>query len=93
METEDPKKKKSRLLDKVLMGAVIGGAIGSVVGAAIAPQSGKKTREELVEKAKVAGETSSKIFKLIKRWIFKKGTPVSGQTEDSKKIPHEHNEI
>ena len=38
----EEKKKKSRLIDKLLMGAVIGGAIGSVVGATMS----KKDKEE-----------------------------------------------
>lgn len=91
MDNENDKKKKGgKLLDKVLMGAIIGGAIGSVVGASIAPKKGKQTREEIAEKAKVAGEKSSKVFSMIKKWIFKKEDKKTELEQDSKKIPHEH---
>lgn len=74
-------KKRNRIIDKVLMGAIIGGAIGSVVGASIAPKEGKKTREELVGMAKMAKEESKSLFKKIKRIFIK---------ETKKEIPHEH---
>lgn len=48
------KKKKKGMVDKVVMGAIVGGAIGSVVGLAVAPKSGKETRDYLKEKGKEA---------------------------------------
>ena len=46
------KKKKKSVIDKVVMGAIVGGAIGSVVGMTVAPKEGKKTREYLAKKGK-----------------------------------------
>lgn len=46
------KMQKKGVLDKVVMGTIVGGAIGSVVGLAVAPQKGKETREYLKEKSK-----------------------------------------
>lgn len=43
--------KKSKI-DKIIMGAIIGGAIGSVIGVTLAPKSGKETRKMLKEKGK-----------------------------------------
>lgn len=63
MAEEDPKKKKGigSALDKIFMGAIIGGAIGSVLGMSMAPKKGKETRKflkrktlELLEKAERA---------------------------------------
>jgi len=45
-------KKKKGMVDKVVMGAIVGGAIGSVVGLAVAPKKGKETRKFLKEKTK-----------------------------------------
>lgn len=44
-------KKKSKL-DKLIMGAIVGGAVGSVIGMSIAPQKGKETREMIAQKGK-----------------------------------------
>ncbi len=81
------KKKKNSKIDKILMGAVIGGAIGSVVGAAIAPKKGKETREEIAESAKKAKKHSIKIIGKIKNFFNKKEKQ---NKEAPKKIPHEH---
>lgn len=42
--------KKESTLDKVLFGLLIGGAIGSVLGLTVAPDKGKKIRQELKKK-------------------------------------------
>jgi gas vesicle protein len=76
----DKKSPKRRILDKVLMGAVIGGAIGSIVGATIAPKKGKETRKEIVGIAKRAKEETMTIFNKLKRLISRR----------KKKIPNEH---
>ncbi|PKL36457.1 hypothetical protein CVV38_00945 [Candidatus Peregrinibacteria bacterium HGW-Peregrinibacteria-1] len=39
MNPEENKSKKRRIFDKIIMGAVVGGAIGSVVGASIKKKS------------------------------------------------------
>ena len=44
-------KQKSKI-DKLVMGAIVGGAIGSVIGMSIAPKKGKDTREFLTQKGK-----------------------------------------
>jgi gas vesicle protein len=77
-------KKKGRLFDKIVMGAIIGGAIGSVVGASV---SGKKEQDEAkqevteeYEKAKASSKTILK--KLID--LFRKK-----EADNVKKIPNE----
>ncbi len=50
------KKKKKGMVDKLVMGAIIGGAIGSVVGMTVAPKKGDETRKYLKEKGKEAYE-------------------------------------
>jgi gas vesicle protein len=44
------KKKKKGMMDKVVMGAIVGGAIGSVVGMTVAPKKGEETRKYLKDK-------------------------------------------
>ncbi len=46
------KEKKKSSIDKLIMGAIIGGAVGSVVGMSIAPKPGKETREIITQKGK-----------------------------------------
>ena len=48
---QEKEKKKSKI-DKLIMGAIVGGAVGSVIGMSIAPQKGKDTREMLAQKGK-----------------------------------------
>ena len=48
---QEKEKKKSKI-DKLIMGAIVGGAVGSVIGMSIAPQKGKETREYLAQKGK-----------------------------------------
>ncbi|MBI2634166.1 hypothetical protein HYW82_00665 [Candidatus Peregrinibacteria bacterium] len=54
-------KKKKRLIDKIIMGAIIGGAIGSVLGATMAP---KELAGSAKEKTK---SLFYKVVRLIKR--------------------------
>lgn len=77
------KKKKSKLLEKVIMGAVIGGAIGSVVGASI---KGKKEEpvKEIIETAHVVGKKSRGLFMRFLRFIMRR----KNQPE-MKQIPNE----
>ncbi len=46
------KKKKKGMVDKLVMGAIIGGAIGSVVGMTVAPKKGDETRKYIKDKGK-----------------------------------------
>ncbi len=62
-------KDKKKIWDKVLMGAVIGGAIGSVLGASIAPKKGKETRDELKVGGKILYKKIKNIFKSRKKKI------------------------
>lgn len=86
---KEENKKKRKWVDKVLMGAVIGGAIGSVVGATIAPKKGEETRKDIAETAKKAKKKGSKFFKIIKKLILRRKNTETVE-EDRKKIPHEH---
>lgn len=87
-KNQEPEKKEKRIWDKVLMGAIIGGAIGSVLGATIAPKKGKETRKELEEMAKNA-KTSSKIFFRRFKKMLRLDKTDKGPEEPSKKIPNE----
>lgn len=53
----DPSKKKG-VVDKIVMGTILGGAIGSVVGITLAPKSGKETRKYIKDKGKIAYQKS-----------------------------------
>lgn len=88
---EETPKKKKRILDKVLMGAVIGGAIGSVLGATIAPNEGKKTREEIKQAATEITQGSKTLLQKAKDFFRfkKKETPNSPM----KQIPNEQIDI
>lgn len=44
--------KKHSKIDKLIMGAIVGGAVGSVIGMSIAPKKGSDTREILAQKGK-----------------------------------------
>lgn len=49
--SEDQKKDEG-MVDKFILGAIIGGAIGSVLGVALAPKSGKENRKTIIRKYK-----------------------------------------
>lgn len=66
-KNKDQDRKKSKL-DKLVMGAIVGGAIGSVIGMSIAPQKGAETREMLAQKGKD---------------VYTKGKEVGGQIQSS----------
>jgi len=84
MTSEEQNQKKDcaeSKIDKLVMGAIIGGAIGSVIGLAVAPDKGTKTRKAILDKGKdfvsshkseiktattMAKETAVGIFKLIR---------------------------
>lgn len=73
MDQDNKKPNEKHTLDKIFMGAVIGGAIGSVIGASIAPKKGKETRHEIVEAVKNTGKGSKKLFQKLKEFFsFKK---------------------
>lgn len=94
MPEEKPKK---RIWDKLLMGAIIGGAIGSVVGAAIAPKKGKKTREEIVQAVKNTGKESKRFFQKFKTifsfWKKQRKTTPKDQIKNSLQQNHKHDQI
>lgn len=75
-------KKKKSVVDKVVMGAIIGGAIGSVVGIAVAPKSGKETRQDIIDaknkfvekhggEIEEAKKQGGKVWEYIKKLIKK----------------------
>lgn len=43
-EDNSEKKKKNSAMDKLVMGAIIGGAIGSVIGASLSPKTKKEDK-------------------------------------------------
>jgi len=83
-------KKKRKIVDKILMGAVIGGAIGSVLGATIAPKKGSETRKDIAQTAEKAKKRGSRVFRIIKKWILGKKDNSKMEEKDQKRIPHEH---
>jgi gas vesicle protein len=83
-------KKKRKIVDKILMGAVIGGAIGSVLGATIAPKKGSETRKDIAQTADKAKKGGSKLFRIIKKWILSRKDKSKTEEKDQKQIPHEH---
>ncbi|MEK7545371.1 MAG: YtxH domain-containing protein [Patescibacteria group bacterium] len=61
-QNTNPEKKKS-IVDKLVMGAIIGGAIGSVLGVAFAPRKGRDTRKIIKEKGKELYEKHGSVVK------------------------------
>lgn len=57
------KKKKKGMMEKVVMGAIVGGAIGSVVGMTVAPKKGEETRQILKDKGTEAYNKSREFMK------------------------------
>lgn len=72
-EKDDKNKKKGvgKALDKIFMGAIIGGAIGSVLGMSLAPKKGKDTRKLIKEKTQDAIQKAETIIKQEKPAIEK----------------------
>ena len=64
-------KKKKGMMEKLVMGAIIGGAIGSVVGMSVAPKTGKDTRDYIKEQGVVAKQKGVKLWEVLKK-LFKK---------------------
>jgi gas vesicle protein len=95
-------KQPKSVIDKIVMGAIIGTAIGSVVGLSMAPKSGKETREFLKEQyeahkdledvKKLTKETVSGFGSLVKNLIFgksKKSTDAPRDRRPLREIPNE----
>jgi gas vesicle protein len=61
-DTNEKKGKIRWTFDKLVMGAIVGGAIGSVLGMAIAPRKGKDTRKILKEKGKEAYQKGKEVY-------------------------------
>lgn len=76
------KKKRKGMIDKLVMGAIVGGAIGSVVGLAVAPKRGKETREYLKEKGK---EVYSRGKEVHEKFIEEYGDDLQTVKETTKK--------
>lgn len=76
--------KKRRIWDKILMGAIIGGAIGSVLGG----RKGKDTGDELKDVVSSAGEKAKRFFSRIKS-----DKPEEKVETELKQIPHEHDQV
>ena len=103
MSKEEEKSKTGKAFDKVIMGAVIGGAIGSVLGASIAPKKGTDTRKDISEAAVAVGKKGKGILSRLTGFFKKKvktETPEKGQipvpteapstTHTSEEVSSEH---
>lgn len=82
-------KNKKRIFDKVIMGAIIGGAIGSVVGASVRRKKDENIKEEALEELRKTSKTSKTIFKKILGLFIKKKKSIDIET---KEIPNEMEE-
>lgn len=85
-----PKAPPKSAIEKIVMGAIVGTAIGSVIGLAVAPKSGKETREMLKEAdlTKLTKETVTGLGTLAKKLLF--GNKKSSEaTPELKQIPRE----
>lgn len=71
-ELDGKSKKKKGRLDRWIMGMLIGSAVGSVIGLALAPKSGKETRNIIKKKGqevyKKSRELGNKIQKPIQEY-------------------------
>lgn len=74
--------KKKSTLDKLIMGAIVGGAVGSVIGMSIAPQKGKETREMIAQKGK---EIIKKGQETIEKMTEKRPEPEEVSEEKQRK--------
>lgn len=88
---EKDKKDSKHLWDKVIMGAVVGGAIGSVLGASIAPKKGKETREDIAQVAKTAKGKFSRFFGFFKKLLKRKNKEEAKKIPTESSSPEEHN--
>lgn len=83
---QHPAKKKQSSLDKIILGAVVGGAIGSVLGVGLAPKKGADTRKDL-------GKQAGKIFKSVSSAARDAGKKLQIEADKAKKvvkkIPHD----
>lgn len=82
------KSHKKSALDKIIMGAIVGGAVGSVIGMSIAPNKGKDTRDKLMQTGKdlKKGLFSTLAGKLTNKKPQKEALPPKSEY---KKIPNE----
>lgn len=83
---QQPAKKKQSSLDKIILGAVVGGAIGSVLGVGLAPKKGVDTRKDLSKQA-------GKIFKSVSSAARDASKKLQIEADKAKKvvkkIPHD----
>tara|TARA_B100000315_G_C14408076_1_gene509674 strand:- start:298 stop:612 length:315 start_codon:yes stop_codon:yes gene_type:complete len=91
-------KKKKGIIDKVVMGAIIGTAVGSVIGLTVAPKKGKETRKDVKKFGKLAKETTLGFITLFKKVLSKKEEATTPEPPERrnhqgfKKIPTETTE-
>lgn len=83
---QQPAKKKQSSLDKIILGAVVGGAIGSVLGVGLAPKRGVDTRRDI-------GKQAGKLFKTVSGAARDAGKKLQIEADKAKKavkkIPHD----
>ena len=68
--TDEQKKEEDGVIgrvDKLIVGAIIGGAIGSVVGLTLAPKQGKETRKNIASASKKFIDSHQDNIKTAKR--------------------------
>lgn len=82
-EENKEEKKKKGMVDKVVMGAIIGGAIGSVVGITVAPKSGKETRQYIKDKGKEVYDKGKEAKEMI---VEKYGDDIDNIKKESSKV-------
>lgn len=85
---EDNNKKK-KIFEKLMMGAIIGGAIGSVVGASVKGKKDENIKKEVLGDLKETTKNSKKMLKKITGFFRKKNKSLNVKT---RKIPNEMEE-
>ncbi|MFA6528112.1 MAG: YtxH domain-containing protein [Candidatus Gracilibacteria bacterium] len=68
--TDEQKKEEDGVIgkmDKLIVGAIIGGAIGSVVGLTLAPKEGKETRKNIASASRNFMDSHKDNIKTAKR--------------------------
>lgn len=97
---EEENKKRRGVFDKLILGAIIGGAIGSVLGLTLAPKKGKDTRKFLKQKGteihkKIIDEYGENIEHLTekaregsKNFLGRIGKRISNLFEKREKVLH-----
>lgn len=85
-------RRKRGLLEKIVMGAIIGTAVGSVIGLTVAPKKKKAIHQidgDVKEIGKLTKETATGLFSIAKKLMNKRKVEQEKRPEGLKKIPTE----